>query len=298
MTAFISYARRDAEAVAQLHDDLERSKRDVWFDRELDGGQKWWDAIVENIRSCDLFVLVLSPFSLASRACRAELNYAVALDRPILPVMVREINPDLLPDSVGSTHMVDYRERTADSAFALVLALGQVGAAPPLPDLLPAPPPAPMSDLGPIRDRLMAPELEYAEQQEIVRQLKSHLGVPDQHETLLALAVQLRARPELVETVGRDLDVLISSIPSRTTTGIFRLCICAAHLSSATPTPSTCCDRSRRTSGASTSRRSSAWARRTRCSSRVGRSRVSGHARSSSRWPVTSRTTFQVSHSS
>ena len=57
-------------------------------------------------------MFALSPDSIASRACRAELSYAVALGRPILPVMVRDVNVQLAPDAIGLTHIVDYRQRT------------------------------------------------------------------------------------------------------------------------------------------------------------------------------------------
>ena len=69
MTIFISYARRDETVVQALHVDIERSRREVWYDRELEGGQSWWDTILATIRSCDLFLFVLSPDSITSRAC-------------------------------------------------------------------------------------------------------------------------------------------------------------------------------------------------------------------------------------
>lgn len=213
MVLFVSYARRDAAAVTKLHADLEHAKHTAWIDRDLDGGQRWWDTILEQIRGCDLFVFVLSPDSLRSRACRAELAYAVALDRPVLPVMVRDVNVELAPDPIGVTHIVDYRERTSESAIALVLAVGQARRETPLPDPLPSPPPAPVTDLGPLRDRIVADSLGAAEQQEIVTALRRHLDNPDQHPTLLALVEQLRLRPDVVESVARESDALIAAIP-------------------------------------------------------------------------------------
>ena len=60
MEVFVSYARRDAEAVARLRSDIERARNGVWIDRELEGGEQWWDQILEHIRSCGLFVFALS----------------------------------------------------------------------------------------------------------------------------------------------------------------------------------------------------------------------------------------------
>ena len=95
MEVFVSYARHDAEAVARLRSDIERARNGVWIDRELEGGDQWWDQILEHIRSCGLFVFALSEDSAHSRACRKELAYAQALGRPTLPVLVGDVDVEL-----------------------------------------------------------------------------------------------------------------------------------------------------------------------------------------------------------
>lgn len=213
MTIFISYARRDEAAVQALHLDIERSRREVWFDGELEGGQSWWDTILASIRACELFVFALSPDSIASRPCHAELDYAVALGRPILPVMVREVNITLAPAVIGLTHIVDYRERTAEAAIALLMAITQMPVAGPLPDPLPPAPPPPVGNLGPLRDQVNAPSLTYAEQQGLLEGLRSHADNQAERDTVIALLGQLRARPDIVESVGRDADALLLRLP-------------------------------------------------------------------------------------
>ena len=84
MTVFISYARKDRELVHVLASDVARAKQLVWLDRELTGGQDWWDTILGHIRDCELFIFVLTPDSIRSKACLAELGYASDLARPIL----------------------------------------------------------------------------------------------------------------------------------------------------------------------------------------------------------------------
>jgi hypothetical protein len=147
---FISYSRRDLAAVRAVVSDLEQSGHEAWFDRELRGGQVWWDVLCEQIRSCETFVVAVSPNQLASKACGAELSYATALGRRILPILIGETNLDLAPPSISSRHVVDYRERTTENAIALVTALQSFTPPAPLPDPLPAPPPAPVSDLSPL----------------------------------------------------------------------------------------------------------------------------------------------------
>ena len=68
MRIFISYARQDQAAVEVLNADLERARFQVWMDKELIGGDSWWDTTLEQIRSCDLYIFVLSPRTRWDRA--------------------------------------------------------------------------------------------------------------------------------------------------------------------------------------------------------------------------------------
>jgi hypothetical protein len=158
-------------------------------------------------------VFVLSPASLASRACQAELSYALALGRTILPVMVRDTNVQLAPPSIGLTHIVDYRQRNADSAIALLIAVTQAPAPGPLPDPLPEPPPPPITDLGLVRDRVAAPSLTFAEQQDLLAQLKARVDNDDERDAVTALLRQLRVRSDIAESVGREVDALVARLP-------------------------------------------------------------------------------------
>ena len=108
MTVFISYARKDRDLVDVLAHDIERAKHQVWLDHDLTGGQDWWDTILAQIRDCRLFMFVLTPDSIRSKACLAELRYAADLGRPIVPVMVREVAVQLAPQVIARAHIVDY----------------------------------------------------------------------------------------------------------------------------------------------------------------------------------------------
>lgn len=210
---FISYAREDAAVVGELDSDLRRAKREAWFDRDLEGGQAWWDSVLEHIRQCDRFIFVLSPDSLRSAGCRAELSYATSLRKRILPVMVRDVNIDLAPDPIPRTQWVDYRQRTSESAIALTIAISRLQTEIFPPDPLPPPPPAPISSLGPVREQLASEQLGLEEQQEIVADLTRAKNNTEERITLLQLAEQLLERPDLTVAVKRDVDSLIASLP-------------------------------------------------------------------------------------
>jgi hypothetical protein len=214
MTIFISYARKDRTTAETLRHDLERARSSVWLDDELTGGQAWWETILGQIRSCDLFVFALSPDSLRSKACQAELRYALELKRPLLPVMVRTVSVQLAPAAIADTQIIDYTERTADSAVALITAAANSPSAPALPEPLPVPPPPPMSYMNPYREQIQSSDLSFRDQAQIVLALRGHLQDEDERDTARELLVELRRRQDIAESVARDVDELLASVPA------------------------------------------------------------------------------------
>lgn len=100
---FLSYAREDIEAVKRLKSALERAGMPVWFDMEqIKGGQDWERRIAENVRSCALFVPVMSRHTAAqTRDAYFRVEWNGAIERTqrmkagevfITPVVVDELS--------------------------------------------------------------------------------------------------------------------------------------------------------------------------------------------------------------
>lgn len=213
MTVFISYARRDLEVVTRLHGDLERAGLAAWFDNDVHAGERWWDRILDQVQACDLFLFVISPDSIRSRSCRAEVAFAAELGRPMLPVLVRDTRIDLAPGPIAVTQYVDYRNRTPEAAISFVMAATATRASVPLPDPLPDRPQTPVHDLGPVQNRLGAIELGFAAQQEIVAELRRNIDDLDQRDVLIALLDRLRRRPDVVASVAAEVEELLAELP-------------------------------------------------------------------------------------
>src|SRR3954470_7269400 len=139
---FISYSRLDEDVVKALAQGLEAGGTDVWRDHELHGGDNWWSVILERIRACSVFVFALSDVSLhRSKPCRAELEYARALRRPVVPVQVGPVT-SMRAMPLADLQAVQYRSDDATSGFAVLAAIHQAMArALPLPEPLPPSPP-------------------------------------------------------------------------------------------------------------------------------------------------------------
>lgn len=215
---FISYSRNDLLAVRSLVEDMKRAHMQVWLDEELGGGDAWWTAILDHVRTAAVFVFALSDNSLYSKPCRAELGYAQSLGLPILPVQIGEL-ASYRVDPIFAEQLVDYRNPTAASGFALMGALNQCSTQRgQLPDPLPEPPPIPFEYLlrlgALIHD---SAELRPPAQKQTLFELRTALndetdeGVREDIRNLLRA---MRRRSDVTYSIVGEIDTLLGADPA------------------------------------------------------------------------------------
>jgi hypothetical protein len=219
MTLFISYSSTDADIVAVLERNLEGFGKKVWRDNEVTGGQAWWAAILEQIRECDVFIFALSPNSLESDPCALEFGYARALGLPILPVEISDVPAETRRHhAVYSEQLVDYRNPSADTAIALMRAVGEREAARgPLPDPLPPEPPVPYEYLLRLSTVIrMREPIPYADQRALIGEFRDALN-RERNESVRAsirdLLGELKDRPDTSHSVEAEIDELLAKYP-------------------------------------------------------------------------------------
>ena len=210
---FVSYSRNNLDAVTQLIEDMNAVGIVTWHDQALTGGQRWWDNILANIRECDIFIFALSPESWDSEACKSELNYAVKLAKPILPVLVSEgININLLSPPLNEIQITDYRQRDKDAAFALLKSINTAPSAATLPDPLPTPPIVPVSYLSTLKDRIDSTEpLSPQDQIQLLFELEEELQEGRSPTETRDLLMRLRRRDELLAKIATKIDAALKS---------------------------------------------------------------------------------------
>ncbi|ORW53506.1 hypothetical protein AWC20_19810 [Mycobacterium parmense] len=216
MGLFISYASRDRRALDGLMAAFQRAHLQVWLDEELGGGEAWWRVILERIRDCDVFIVALSNNSLASKPCQAELRYAQALQRPILPVQVGPLDSMRL-NPLSTMQIIDYRNPSVDTGIQLIAAVheqrARVG---PLPSPLPDEPPVPFAYLMRLAVTIKDPVLSARQQSELVSELKSALDEdgddPAARRDLTQLLCMLRDRPDVTYRTRTDVESIIASM--------------------------------------------------------------------------------------
>ena len=127
---FFSYSRRDSEFVGQMADELQARGVDVWVDTgEILAGEAWRHSIVEAIRNCKVFIIVLSPSSVASENVTKELTLAEQYDKRVLPLVIEnvEIPPALDYQLAGLQHQTFAEGEYEDNFERLVRALIATG---------------------------------------------------------------------------------------------------------------------------------------------------------------------------
>jgi formylglycine-generating enzyme required for sulfatase activity/energy-coupling factor transporter ATP-binding protein EcfA2 len=92
-TLFISY-KRGTSAVAPLMEKLRDAHYRLWFDRdEIHLGDPDWQArINQGIQRCDGLILNLTPAACASEPVQYEVKTALALGKPIFPLVLERIS--------------------------------------------------------------------------------------------------------------------------------------------------------------------------------------------------------------
>jgi TIR domain len=89
---FISYSRqRDSEFVDRLSVALAQRDQEVWVDRsDIFPSSAWRPELEQAILEAHAVVFVISPESVVSEYCLAELDHAISLGKRIVPLLVRD----------------------------------------------------------------------------------------------------------------------------------------------------------------------------------------------------------------
>lgn len=216
MALFISYSSQDRSTVDALTTALRRAKQEVWFDQELGGGDSWWAKILEQIRACDLFVVALSGNWLQSKPSQAELRYAQALNRPILPVRIGDID-SMRVNPLAALQIIDYRNPTVDAGIQLVTAVHGMTASPqPLPDPLPDEPPVPFGYITRLGNTLAEKELSPQQQLQLLVELRSGLDEdgddPSARSDIAQLLRMLSLRHDVTFRTRSEIDNVLAEI--------------------------------------------------------------------------------------
>lgn len=131
--AFMSHSSADKDIVRRLATDLRSKGVDVWFDEwEIRPGDSIVERINAGIKDCDIFIIVISRNSVASKWVREELDAAlirrIQEDARIIPVRLDDCE---VPPLLSALHYVSIRSY-AEGLKRLIDAIFEVDLRPPL----------------------------------------------------------------------------------------------------------------------------------------------------------------------
>lgn len=213
MRIFITYSHEDRVNVEHLVQDIYDLGHNVWYDQQLTGGHVWWDEVIEQIVNAELIIIALSPSWLQTHSCQLELAYAQSLNKRILPIEIVRTEYEVLPIEFQRVKLIDYTEEARKQPARIAYAIQHLPTEPPLPNPLPAPPEAPLSELARLQQQVRAPRLTFDAQKSLVNHIRWHLYSPDLREVHQArrLLQELSERQDVAVMVKSYVDDIINT---------------------------------------------------------------------------------------
>ncbi len=92
LKVFITYSHKNTESKNELITRLDAIKREgkigIWHDNEILPGDKWRDAIFNNLADSNILLYLVSADSLASKNCNKELAAALYAELRVIPIIL------------------------------------------------------------------------------------------------------------------------------------------------------------------------------------------------------------------
>jgi WD40 repeat protein len=112
---FVSYSRADSDFARRLNDALQIQGKTTWFDQEsIASGTDFQQEICRGIENSNNFLFVISPNSIRSPYCAGEVEYAQKLNKRIVTVLHRPVNPNELHPVLAAVQWIDFNQRDGD----------------------------------------------------------------------------------------------------------------------------------------------------------------------------------------
>ncbi len=112
---FFSYVREDLETLNKIRESLEREALTTWFDdSDLKTGVKFSAAINKGIEQADNLIFLISPQSIVSEYCLQELDYALKLNKRIIPLLIKETDINSIPEPLRKLQFLNLIEKNIE----------------------------------------------------------------------------------------------------------------------------------------------------------------------------------------
>ncbi|MBD2461864.1 TIR domain-containing protein [Oscillatoria sp. FACHB-1407] len=115
---FLSYATEDRDIAKKIRSSLLREAFTVWINTtDIQTGVDFENAIKRGIEEANNIVYLLSPRSLTSYYCQLEIDYALSLNKRIVPILVEAIDPQQLPPTLRNLQYIDLTDNLLETDY-------------------------------------------------------------------------------------------------------------------------------------------------------------------------------------
>lgn len=121
---FVSYSRKDSDAMQNLRSAFQAKGLKTWTDEKLTPGTPEWEREIENaIKEAGCLTVLLSPDSNESTWVRREIGFAETFGIRIFPILVRGDEKSSVPVRLINYQRVDARKDYDDAVKMLIAAV-------------------------------------------------------------------------------------------------------------------------------------------------------------------------------
>jgi CHASE2 domain-containing sensor protein len=119
---FLSHSESDRDIRDKIRQSLMRHSLTVWTNKaDIKTGTEFQVEINYGIESADMLVFMISPASLQSVYCQQEVDYALQLNKRIIPLLVEPTDINEIPSEVRSLQFIDFTTRSQESHHQISL---------------------------------------------------------------------------------------------------------------------------------------------------------------------------------
>jgi hypothetical protein len=107
---FISYSRVNKEFAIKLAQELKSDNFPIWLDQfDIPTGARWDNELEKALHDCEIFLIILTPASIASENVKDEIGYAIDHGKSILPVLLEACE---IPLRLRRFQYVDFTQKS------------------------------------------------------------------------------------------------------------------------------------------------------------------------------------------
>ncbi|MCG8364622.1 MAG: toll/interleukin-1 receptor domain-containing protein, partial [Pseudanabaenales cyanobacterium] len=117
---FLAHAEEDAAIAERVRHSLMREGITVWTSkRDIETGEDFQAAINRAIEEADNLVYLLSSASLQSNYCQKEIDYALSLNKRIIPLLAKTIDPAQVPSALRDLQYINLTDNLTEEDYQL-----------------------------------------------------------------------------------------------------------------------------------------------------------------------------------